>query len=431
METLPHADRVVVLDTETTGLSGSSRIVEFAAIEVEPRTGRIGATLHRLVDPGVPIPAAVTRIHGIRDRDVRGRAPFAAIAGEVRAFLRGAIVAIQNASFDCRMLDAEFERAHLPSLDSLCVRVVDTVAVSRAIFPLAEGHNLDAICDRAGVDRRRRTLHGALVDVQLLARALPRLASEYDALCAREDSGCARGLGKLARHIAALCSEVTSGLDIQRAESADRYFALVAAADVWIGRYESVLEARLRAEVPPEGWCCSHHVARWRPAQSVAWKEAALAHIAHTDFASFQSEVRTRVLTPSAIVHGEAQLPLRALEAVLGDHAETSSISDLAGALALLREARAQLQTIRHDLRAALLQFADAGYALRQTQLDDRLCVRTDYRAAVKALAADADLAPFATRAHALSVRRRDLARCEALFGPPRHSGTSGRARVA
>ena len=73
-------ERVVVLDTETTGLSKSDRIVELAAIEVEPRTGRIGPTVHRRVNPGKPIPRAATRIHGIRDADVRDEPSFGALA---------------------------------------------------------------------------------------------------------------------------------------------------------------------------------------------------------------------------------------------------------------------------------------------------------------------------------------------------------------
>jgi DNA polymerase III epsilon subunit-like protein len=82
MVNMPSAERVVVLDTETTGLSASDRIVEIAAIEVEPRTGRLGPAVHRRVNPGKPIPRAATRIHGIRDADVRDEPPFAALAGE-------------------------------------------------------------------------------------------------------------------------------------------------------------------------------------------------------------------------------------------------------------------------------------------------------------------------------------------------------------
>src|SRR5580700_10955090 len=140
MEAFNGRPRVVVLDTETTGLSASARILEFAAIEVDPRSGLPGPHLHALIDPRVPIPRAVTRIHGIRDADVAGKPPFAGVADEIVAFLRGATVVAQNAAFDRRMLDAELGRSGRPPLAAMDVRVVDTVAISRGLFPLAAGH---------------------------------------------------------------------------------------------------------------------------------------------------------------------------------------------------------------------------------------------------------------------------------------------------
>ncbi|MBV9103382.1 MAG: DNA polymerase III subunit epsilon, partial [Candidatus Eremiobacteraeota bacterium] len=134
MEGSSRPARVVVLDTETTGLSNSSRIVELAALEVEPLSGRVLRRLHHLVNPGMPIPAAATKIHGLRNTDVANKPVFAEIAQELADFVRGATIAAQNATFDRRMLESELLGAGQPSLSDLGVRVVDTVAMSRGLF---------------------------------------------------------------------------------------------------------------------------------------------------------------------------------------------------------------------------------------------------------------------------------------------------------
>src|ERR1700722_1722379 len=187
MEPLAKASRAVVLDTETTGLSAAARIVEFAALEVHPRTGAMGGRLHAIIDPEMPIPAVVTRIHGIRDCDVVGRPTFRALADEICAFISGATVIAQNASFDKRMLELELARAGRPTIATLGVSLVDTLAAARGLFPLLPRHSLDGICDHVGVDRAARQRHGALLDAELVAQALPGMARAYDAWLSASD----------------------------------------------------------------------------------------------------------------------------------------------------------------------------------------------------------------------------------------------------
>ena len=230
MEPLAKPSRTVVLDTETTGLSASARIVEFAAVEVDPRSGATGRRLHVVINPEVPIPAVVTKIHGIRDCDVVGRPPFRAVADEICAFIGGATVIAQNASFDKRMLELELARAgRVATMATLGVAIVDTLAAARGLFPLLLRHSLDGICDHVGVDRAARRRHGALLDAELVAQALPRMACAYDVWVAANDDD--------ARVPAAVRSTLrfldVFGGDVRGAERTERAFVRAGVAARW------------------------------------------------------------------------------------------------------------------------------------------------------------------------------------------------------
>jgi DNA polymerase-3 subunit epsilon len=415
MTNVSMPERVLVLDTETTGLSAAARIVEIAAIEVEPRTGRVHSQLHHLVNPLMPIPAAVTRIHGIRDRDVQDKPSFAAIAGEVADFLRGATLAIQNASFDRRILDAELARAGQPSLGGLDVRVVDTLDVSRGVFPLLRGHSLDRICDHVAVDRAGRTHHGALVDARLLAETLPKFAVEYDAWCAVGEEDCARELDTVDHDLHALLGELSALRDMTSAEGVDLRLSHVASALAWIGHCEIELRARAAAMVGPNGWCCKHFVGRWVSSESISWKDAAGEYLSPKDLQGFRSEAATRVLTPHPDVEVAARLG--ALGLAFDRPTVASSVACAVRALLLLRSLRKGLEAERGDLRQRVLQYVDDGYVLRYASLTDGMRTSIDYRGAMAVLARGADVEPFATRRSRLHVSVRDAASCEALFG--------------
>ena len=161
--------RQIIVDTETTGLypEQGHKIIEIAAVEVVNRrpTGR---TLHFRIDPERDIDAAATEVHGMTWEDLKGRPKFRDVAPEFLDFARDAEWIIHNAPFDVAFLDYEFGLAGLPSCAQTCGKVIDTLALAREQFP-GKRNSLDALCERFGVDNAHRTLHGALLDAQLLA----------------------------------------------------------------------------------------------------------------------------------------------------------------------------------------------------------------------------------------------------------------------
>ena len=161
--------RQLLLDTETTGLDPKQghRIIEIAAVEVVDRrlTGR---HLHYRIDPERDIDAAATEVHGMTRDDLRGQPRFADIVAEFADFARGAEWIIHNAPFDVAFLDYEFDLAGYPCCTTLYGGLVDTLALARETFP-GKRNSLDALCERFGVSNAHRTLHGALLDAQLLA----------------------------------------------------------------------------------------------------------------------------------------------------------------------------------------------------------------------------------------------------------------------
>jgi DNA polymerase-3 subunit epsilon len=163
------AERLVFLDTETTGLDARSghRIIEVAGIEAVGRdlTGR---HLHFYLDPEREIDAGATAVHGYTWDDLRGKPKFATIVHELLAFLVGASVVIHNAPFDVSFLNHELARLRMPSLSSLDLVIVDSLALAKEKVP-GKRNSLDALCDRLGVDNSQRNLHGALLDARLLA----------------------------------------------------------------------------------------------------------------------------------------------------------------------------------------------------------------------------------------------------------------------
>lgn len=161
--------RQIILDTETTGLDPQlgHRIIEVAAVEVVDRrpTGR---HLHFYLNPEREIDAGATDVHGMTWEMLRDRARFADVVAEFVEFARGAQWIIHNAPFDVAFLDEEFKRVDLPSAQAVAGEIVDTLALARERFP-GKKNNLDALCERFGIANSHRTLHGALLDAQLLA----------------------------------------------------------------------------------------------------------------------------------------------------------------------------------------------------------------------------------------------------------------------
>lgn len=161
--------RFVVLDTETTGLNAreGDRVIELGCVEIIDRrlTGR---TLHLYFNPDRESHPDALRIHGLTTEFLRDKPRFGDKATDILQWLHGAHLLIHNAAFDTGFLDAELERLGLPALATHVSAITDTLTLAKERYP-GKRNSLDALCDRLGIDRSGRTLHGALLDAQLLA----------------------------------------------------------------------------------------------------------------------------------------------------------------------------------------------------------------------------------------------------------------------
>ena len=160
--------REIIFDTETTGLSpeNGDRIIEIGAIELVNRFPT-GNTFHEYLHPGdQEIHPDAERIHGISMAQLEGKPSFADILPKFLAFFETGTLIAHNAKFDVGFFDAELRRVNQAPID--VTRVVDTLAIAKRKFPGAR-NSLDALCDRFGISRASRTLHGALLDSELLA----------------------------------------------------------------------------------------------------------------------------------------------------------------------------------------------------------------------------------------------------------------------
>ena len=161
--------RQIVLDTETTGLSpqDGDRIIEIGCVELVNRQ-RTRNDRHHYLNPQRDIHEDALRVHGITLEFLADKPRFADIAAELADYLAGAELIIHNAPFDLGFLDAEFARVGLGPTRTLVAGVIDTLVLAKEMWP-GKRNGLDALCDRLGVDRSSRRLHGALLDAELLA----------------------------------------------------------------------------------------------------------------------------------------------------------------------------------------------------------------------------------------------------------------------
>lgn len=162
--------RLIVLDTETTGLEVNQghRIIEIGCVELVNRR-LTGNHFHCYINPERDIDQGAIEVHGITSEFLADKPVFAQIAAEFLEFVRGAELVIHNAPFDVGFLDAELRRLDErdPGLESICP-VTDTLVMARQRHP-GQRNNLDALCSRYTVDNSQRDLHGALLDAEILA----------------------------------------------------------------------------------------------------------------------------------------------------------------------------------------------------------------------------------------------------------------------
>ncbi len=176
------AMRQIVLDTETTGLSaeGGDRIIEIGCVELVARK-LTGNNRHFYLNPERESHEDALKVHGISADFLRDKPKFDSVAQELIDYLSGAEIIIHNAAFDVAFLNKELELAGRPLFHTVAAKVTDTLSMAKEMYP-GKRNSLDALCVRLGVDNSSRTLHGALLDAELLADVYINLTRGQDAL---------------------------------------------------------------------------------------------------------------------------------------------------------------------------------------------------------------------------------------------------------
>ncbi|NMG75075.1 DNA polymerase III subunit epsilon [Aromatoleum diolicum] len=161
--------RQIVLDTETTGLDwrNGDRVIEIGCVELLNRN-LTGSHYHVYINPERGIDAEAVAVHGITEDFLTDKPKFRDIVDGFEAFVRDAELVIHNANFDVGFLNHELSLLGRAKLDVLCAGVVDTLRMAKEQNP-GKKASLDALCDRFEINNSARTLHGALLDAELLA----------------------------------------------------------------------------------------------------------------------------------------------------------------------------------------------------------------------------------------------------------------------
>ena len=174
--------RQIFLDTETTGLYSAQghRIIEIAAVEMINRRPT-NNHYHVYLNPEREIDPAAQEVHGITLEFLQDKPLFEAVAQELVAFVSDAEVIIHNAPFDVGFLNSELGRIGLQPIEAVCGKITDTLKMAKDSRP-GQRNNLNALCSHFGIDNSKRTLHGALLDAELLAEVYMAMTRGQDSL---------------------------------------------------------------------------------------------------------------------------------------------------------------------------------------------------------------------------------------------------------
>jgi DNA polymerase-3 subunit epsilon len=183
--------RQIILDTETTGLDPNQghRIIEVAGVEMVNRR-LTGNHFHRYINPEREIDAGAQQVHGISLEFLQDKPKFADIVEEFLEYVQGAELVIHNAPFDVGFLNRELGLLNRPSIPQHCPSVVDTLRMAKDLRP-GQKNNLDALCRHYQVDNSGRTLHGALLDAELLAEVYLAMTRGQESLMIEIDEPAA------------------------------------------------------------------------------------------------------------------------------------------------------------------------------------------------------------------------------------------------
>ncbi|QDZ12176.1 DNA polymerase III subunit epsilon [Devosia ginsengisoli] len=225
-------NREIVLDTETTGLSPAmgDRLVEIGCVELINHIPS-GRHYHVYINPQRAMPEEAFRVHGLSDEFLADKPLFGAVAQEFRDFLGDARLVIHNAPFDMGFLNAELERAGQRPLGN---DVLDTVMLAREKHPGARV-SLDALCKHYGIDNSRRTLHGALLDSEILAEVYLELIGGKQVSLALVAESRVSGADAIATRAIALPRPVALPPRITEGEivAHDKLVATLGAESIW------------------------------------------------------------------------------------------------------------------------------------------------------------------------------------------------------
>jgi DNA polymerase-3 subunit epsilon len=217
--------RQILLDTETTGLSaeGGDRIIEIGCVELLNRK-LTGNNLHFYLNPGRDSHEEALRVHGISNEFLRDKPKFSAVADELLAYLAGAEIIIHNAPFDVGFLNKELQLIGKPAFIQHVASITDTLVMAKEMFP-GKRNSLDALCSRLEVDNSGRTLHGALLDAELLADVYINLTRGQDALLMDGDGD----------------DQVTQGLAVPKVDLSRFTLNVITASDHELTAHDEVL----------------------------------------------------------------------------------------------------------------------------------------------------------------------------------------------
>lgn len=207
-------NRQIVLDTETTGMNmigvhyEGHRIIEIGAVEVINRR-LTGNNFHLYLKPDRLVDPEAFGVHGIADEFLADKPVFSDIADEFLDYIRGAELVIHNASFDIGFMDYEFSMLNrgIGKTETFC-QVTDSLLMARKMFP-GKRNSLDALCSRYEIDNSKRTLHGALLDAEILAEVYLAMTGGQTSLSFSLDNDRAEqaggeGIQRIARPVSAL-----------------------------------------------------------------------------------------------------------------------------------------------------------------------------------------------------------------------------------
>lgn len=185
---MEHASRLVVLDTETTGLNTSdgNRIIEIGCVELIDRR-LTGNNFHVYINPQRESEEGALRVHGLTTEFLLKQPVFAEIASAFLEYIQGAELIIHNAPFDLGFLNYELQLLkHQKTIEDYCP-IYDTLADAKQRYP-GQRNNLDALCKRLGIDNSHRELHGALLDAQILAEVFLKMTGGQFSLMNESDA---------------------------------------------------------------------------------------------------------------------------------------------------------------------------------------------------------------------------------------------------